>query len=365
MLFKSIIVSAAFVAACAGSAVAAPSNTTLPSGWTWQAVGTGSYDTGPQGTPRGGGNGQTTGPFTDTSFGVMDEPGTPWFTGGDVSAQQYVQRQIFGNFGTGSPPGPAGFRNYNFGYGGTSAGSNFPRSATEQRQVSLNHWNNTAPDAGGIATFGQIVRVPVAARLEVGLGWGADQMLLKVIGGGNTGRSKFFVDATIGAGFFTSAFGGIASTGNSIRVNAIVEGNNAGSGSYDIAWGFNASNASGNPTVGRSGGIDAVFVEGLFVAEPSAGLTANSVGYSFTKSYNVLSSLVQNGGTFNLTYSALADIITLNRDFGNADARASMGPGYEGTARLVVEWAEFRAVPTPGAAALLGLGGVMAFRRRR
>ncbi len=353
------------VSALAGSAMAVPVNTVLPGGWTWQSVGTGSYDTGLQGTPRGGSNGQTVGPFTDTSFGVMDEVGTPWFTGGDVSAQQYVQRQLFGNFGTSSPPGPSGARYYNFGYGSTSAGSNFPSTATEQRSVTLNHWNNTAPDAGGVASFGQVVRVPVAARLVVGLGWGADEMLLRVIGGTSNARSQFFVDATLSAGFFSSAFGGITNLNNSIRVNAIVQGNNAGSGSYDIGWGYGVTNSSGNPSVTRSGGLDAVFVEGQFVDDPSQGIGSNSVGYGFSRTYDVLSLLVQTGGTFSINYSASANINNLVRDFGDADARASMGPGYEGNARLIVEWAEFRAVPTPGAMVLMGLGGLMAARRRR
>jgi hypothetical protein len=53
------------------SAWAQPVNTTLPSGWTWQPAGTGLYDTGVQGTKRGGFNGQTTPPFNDTSFGDL------------------------------------------------------------------------------------------------------------------------------------------------------------------------------------------------------------------------------------------------------------------------------------------------------
>jgi hypothetical protein len=348
----------------ASVAGAQPTNTTLPGGWSWQSIPGGVYDTGLQGTKRGGFNGQAVGPFNDTSFGVMDETGTPWFDGSDLSAQQYVQRQVFGNFGTGSPPGPAGARFYNFGYQGTTPGSNFPRTGAEQRSVSLNHWNNAFPDAGGVATFGQVVYVPVSATLTSGIGWGADEMLMKFIGGTSGQRSKFFVDATLNASFTSAAFGGINSTGNSIRVNAIVEANNAGPGNYDVAWGYGASNAA-QVSLSRSGGIDAVFVEGQFVADPSQGIPANSVGYAFSKNYNVLSSLVQNGSSFSLTYDANADINNLVRDFGTADARASMGPGFEGTARLVVEWQAFRAIPTPGGVALAMGGLVLAARRRR
>jgi hypothetical protein len=352
------------VVAMAGSAFAAPVNTTLPGGWSWQPLAGGTYDTGLVGTPRGGFNTQVSPPFQDTSFGVMNEVGTPWFTGSDLSAQQYVQRQVFGNFGTSSPPGPSGARFYNFGYQSTAAGSNFPRTAAEQRGVGLNHWNNPFPDAGGVASLNQIVYVPVAATLTVGLGWGADEMLLKIIGGTSGQRSQFFVDGTLGASFTTTAFGGIASTGNTIRVNAVVQANDAGAGNYDVAWGYGASNAA-QVSLSRVGSIDAVFVNGQFVQDPGQGIPTNSVGYAFTRNFNVLGSLTQTGGLFNIQFDASANINNLVRDSGNADARAQMGPGYEGNARLVVEWAAFQAVPTPGTVALIGLAGLVAGRRRR
>jgi hypothetical protein len=365
MMRSLAIVSVVAWCALAGSAQAAgPVNTTLPGGWSWSPIGGGSYDTGLVGTPRGGFNTQTSPPYQDTSFGVMNEVGTPWYTGTDLSAQQYVQRQRFGNFGTSSPPGPSGARYYNFGYQSTTPGSNFPSTANEQRAATLSHWNNPFPDAGGVASLGQVVYVPVSATLTTGLGWGADEMLLKIIGGNSGQRSQFFVDGTLDAGFTTSAFGGIASSGNTIRVNAVVQANDAGSGNYDVAWGYGASNPS-QVTVSRVGSIDAVFVNGQFVQDPTQGIPANSVGYGFSRNYDVLSALVQTGGTFNVNFTAAANINNLVRDSGNADARAQMGPGLEGNARLVVEWQAFRAVPTPGSAALLALAGLGALRRRR
>jgi hypothetical protein len=261
-------------------------------------------------------------------------------------------------------PGPSGSRFYNFGYQSTAPGSNFPRTAAERRSVSLNHWNNPFPDAGGIAALNQVVYVPVAATLSAGIGWGGDEMLLKIIGGNSGQRSQFFVDATLSANFATTAFGGLSALNNTIRVNAVVQANDAGAGNYDVAWGFGASNA-GQVNVSRVGSIDAVFVNGQFAAEPSQGIPANSVGYGFTNTYNVLSSLVQSGGSFAIDFNAAADINNLVRDNGNADARASLGPGLEGNARLVVQWAAFQAVPTPGSVALLGLAGLAATRRRR
>jgi hypothetical protein len=355
--------SALTAGALVSAAIAQPTNTTLPGGggWSWVPVPAmnGTYDTGLQGTPRGGAAGQTVGPFTDTSYGVMDETGTPWFTGSDQSAQQYVQRQLFGNFGTAGASG----RFFNSGFGGTTSGSNFPRAATEQRSATLNHWNNSNPDAGGVASFGQVVFVPVSATLSIGNGFGADEMLLRIIGGNSGQRSQFFIDGTLNQSASTTAFGGITNNAQ-IRVNAIVQANDAGPGSYDVAWGYGASNPS-QVNLSRSGGIDAVFVNGAFVQDPSQGIPPNSVGYSFTQNFNVLSTLVQNGGSFSVLFNASAEINNLVRNSGNADARAQMGPGMEGTARLVVQWQAFRAIPTPGAAALLGLGTLAMTRRRR
>jgi hypothetical protein len=339
----------------AGLAVAQPTNTTLPGGWSWAPVPAmnGAYDTGLLGTPRGGFNTQTTPPFEDTSFGVMNESGTPWFTGSDLSAQQYVQRQRFGNFGTSGQTG----RFFNSGFQSTAPGTNFPQTAAERRGITANHWNNPNPDAGGVASFGQVVYVPVSATLTLGTGYGADEMLLRIIGGNSGARSQFFVDGTLTANASTAAFGGLSNT-STIRVNAVVQANDAGAGnSYNTAWGFGATNNPG-VNVGRVGGIDAVFVNGNFVQDPVQGIPVNSVGYSFSQSFNVLSTLVQTGGTFNVNWDATADINNLVRDSGNADARAQMGPGMEGTARLVVQWAAFQAIPTPGAAGLLALGRV-------
>ena len=66
----------------------------------------------------------------------------------------------------------------------------------------------------------------------------------------------------------------------------------------------------------------------------------------------------------NFSFEASAGV-AISRAFGNADARASMGPGMQGNVRLVVEWAAFQAVPTPGSLALAGLGGLLLARRRR
>lgn len=355
-----LLMACAGVASLGAGAWAAPSNTTLPSGWSWLPVGSGMYDTGTQGTPRGGTDGQQNPPFTDTSFGVMNEPGTPWFTGTDLSAQQYIQRQIFGNLGTAGASG----RFFNNGYAGTNPGENFPSFAAESRSVTLNHWNNPFPDAGGVAALGQIVYVPVSATLHLGSGWGGDEMLLTVIGGNSGGTSQFFVDATLTSSFNTSAFGGIISSGNEIRVNAVTEVNDAGSGNtYDVSWGYGV--AFGGINQFRVGALDGVFVEGNYVTDPGQGIDANSVGYGFLKTYNVLGALVEDGSAFNIDFSSTAELINLVRDFGNADVRASMGPGMEGVARLVVEWQAFQAIPAPGAGALLALGMIVGTRRRR
>ncbi|MBY0311336.1 MAG: hypothetical protein K2W85_04650 [Phycisphaerales bacterium] len=352
--------------ALASSAFGAPVNTTLPGGWSWQPLAGGTYDTGLQGTPRGGFNTQANPPFQDTSYGVMNESGTPWFTGGDLTAQQYTQTQLFGNFGTGSPPGPSGARFYNFGYQSTAAGSNFPSTAAERRSVNVNHWNNPFPDAGGVASLNQVVYVPVSASLTVGQGFGADEMQILAIGGGNGQTSRFRADANIRSSWNTSAFGGLVNNNNVVNVNGITTVNDPGSafGFYNVPWGFGSPLANGQVDLFRAGSSGFVLDQGVNIGGPGQGIPVNSVGVGLSDTYNVLSSILQNGSSFSITFDSSAEIF-LSREFGNADARASMGPGMEGNVRLVVEWQAFRAVPTPGAAMLLGLGGLVAGRRRR
>lgn len=373
-------VSALIVAAFGGSSVALaslPTNTSLPGGWSWQPLAGGTYDTGTVGTPRGGFNGQTTGPFNDTSYGVMNEPSTPWFTGGDLSAQQYIQRQAFGNFGTVVPPTAPGFRNFNFAYTGpngptvngplpTGNGQNFPATAAERRSVSINNWNNAFPDAGGMASFGQIVYVPISASLTVGQGFGGDEMVLRAIGGNNGGTSEFRIDANINSRWSTSSFGSLTNSNNTLNVNGIVRFNDPGAsfGSYEMPWGFNSPLAAGQISLTRASGGGFVLDQGTNIGVPGAGIGANSVGVGLSDSYNVLSGLLQNGSAASFTFDSAAEIF-VNRNFGNADGRAQMGPGMEGTVRLVVQYAAYQAIPAPASAGLLAIGGLVALRRRR
>jgi len=354
---------AAIVMVCAGSALAQPTSTTLPGGWSWQPIAGGSYDTGTVGTGRGGFDGQTNGPFNDTSFGIMDEQSTPWFDGSDQSSQQYVQAQVFGNFGTSSPPGPSGTRFFNFGGNGTNAGQNFSSTTTERRTASINNWNNAFPDAGGVAALNQVVYVPISASLIVGQGFGADEMLLLAIGGGANQTSRFQITSSINSQWTTLGFGGLSNVNNGILVGSeVTVFDPAGLGNYNVAYGFGANNA-GNGLISLNN-FGTVRDEGTVIGNAGQGIPQNSVGVGLSDTYNVLASLLQNGSASLFTFDASAGV-SISRSFGNADARASMGPGFEGNVRLVVQYAAFQAVPTPGAAALLGLGGLMAARRRR
>jgi hypothetical protein len=340
MLSSRTCVALTALAVISASAAAQPVNTTLPPGWTWQAAGTGTYDTGLLGTKKGGFNGQTTPPFNDTSFGVMDETGAPWFDGSDLSAQQYVQKQIFGNFGTSSPPGPSGFRFYNFGYQMTAAGSNFPDLAVESRAVTVNHWSNPLPDAGGVATAGQVVNVPTAATFTGGIGFGADELLIKAIGGINANTTRVRASLVVFTDWSTP-FASIINSDNSVIHTAETSFNDPGAafGSYDLPYGYGVGLGPGQINITRTG---QVIDQSLNVGTPGQGTATNSVGVGFVDSYNVLPAILQDGSSFVVTYNGRA-IPSISRIFGNADARISAGPGLEGNARLVVEWQAWRA----------------------
>ena len=373
--------------------------TTLPSGASWvQIGGLNTYDTGQGTTETGGFDGQTSGPYQDTSFGVTNEPGTPWFTGNDQSAQQFVQTQVFGDSGTNSPPGPSGARFYNggdtvgdgTGFTGpatvnspsapTNEGANFPSTAVEERQVSLTDWNNTNPDVASAGTVGQQVFVPTSATLTLGLGWGSDEMQMAVIGGTSGATSEMRVDLNLygmwdsnldAATNAATLFGYAGADRNLINMNAIMEVNDAGDGNEygldgvsGVPWGYGNGGSANLVNFGRDSTTDQVMVGGAYLQEPGQGIPGNSVGHFTQQAYNVLGS-VGGGAMFTNDFRSEAEIF-LSRNFGNADARVSTGPGMQGYAQLVVEYEvwEIAAVPEPSRAVLL-LGGLLAAGLRR
>ena len=298
--------------------------------------------------------------------------------------------------GTNSPPGPAGARFYNFGYSTpatvgqpaqtTSAGDNFPSNAVEQRAVSLNHWNNPNPDAGGVATVGQLVFVPTSATLQIRLGWGSDEMQMAVIGGStNPGSdtSQFRTDLNV-YGMWEASFDPLTASGkansvrNLINMNATVQVRNAGGGSYGldgasaIPWGYLTG---GDPSSATHGNIvnffrdsinDQIVREGTYFGEPGKGIPENSTGHAFDKSYNVLSTILQDGSAFTVDFESQAELY-LTRNFGDADARVSTGPGMQGQARLLIGYEIYLVVvPEPSRAVLLaGAFVILGLRRRR
>ena len=364
--------------------IAQPSSSTVSNG-EWTNVGTGLYDTGVLTTDAGGIAGQTSGPYFDTSFGVMNEAGTPWFTGNDLLAQQYVQQQAFGNLGSASPsPNPWGHagppavgdpaaRHYNYGYGGTTAGSNFPTIAAEKRSITVNHWNNTNPDSVIMAAIGQQVYIPASATLEIDMGWGGDEMLFDMIGGLSGPQSKFraTVDQNAsydinGTGSYTGGASGEIIYSASMQDFDAGPGNAYRSGRWGLGPSSDAFDTSGSRTW-----------EGTTLSTVTQGIPPNSIGTAIseiTGAADVInltsSNIIENGGTFSIDFESTAELISFVREFGEADGRVSFGPGMQGSISYRVNYDIWEvtptAVPEPGSAAILvGLAMFVAQRRRR
>lgn len=370
------------------TAVAQPTNTTLPPGGSWVASGTGTYSTGTLNTETGGSPGQTAPPYFDTSFGVMDEPQTPWFTGNDLSAQQFIQKQVFGDLGAAAPsPAPWGFagpppagdsqqRFYNYGYGGTTAGSNFPMGITEQRSLTVPHWNNPSPDAGGVGSAGQVVCIPVSAKITIGMGWGGDEMFLDIIGGDSGQQSNFMISTDIDAAYTINGTGAYTGSANGeILYNADIQNNDAGpGGAYQAgSWGLNNGGTAG--AIGFNTGGSMTW-NGTTVTPVSGGIPANSIGTAISEvtgmddMYTLTAAdVVDTGGSFSVDFDGAAMITSIVRNFGNADARASLGPGMAGTVTYEVQYEHWtiEVVPEPSAISLLlvAMMPAVTFLRRR
>lgn len=372
---------AAAFAFCPALAVAQPTNTSAASGGIWTNVGTGIYNTGQVTTETGGIPGQTAAPYFDTSFGVMNETGTAWFTGNDLSAQQFIQSQVFGDlgsaapspapFGLGAPPasGDPNARFYNYGYGGTTAGSNFPGTATEQRSVSVNHWTNTNPDAGGTAAIGQQVFVPTSAKISIELGWGGDEMFFDVIGGNSGDQSKFTATIDQLASYTINGIGAYTgSASGDLSYTASMQNNDAGpGGAYQAGqWGIGgtAFDISGTRTW-----------NGTTLGTPTQGIPANSIGTAISEVTGMVDmvsispiDVIENGGILSVDFDSTATLTSFLRDFGNADGRVSYGPGMQGSLTYEVTydvWEVSSVVPEPSSVTIFAFGGLALISRRR
>lgn len=379
----SLAIVGSFVA-LSTDANAQPTNTAAAAGGAWANVGTGNYTTGQLTTETGGTPGQSAPPYFDTSFGVMDETGTAWFTGNDLSAQQFVQSQVFGDLGAASPsPAPWGLagppasgdpnaRFYNYGYGGTTAGSNFPTTAAEQRSITVNHWNNTNPDAGGTAAVGQQVFVPTSAKISIDFGFGGDEMFFDMIGGNSGQQSKFTASVEQLASYTINGIGaytGGASGG--LTYTASMQNNDAGpGGAYQAAqWGLGGGGgAVGFDTFGTR------TWNGTTLNSATQGIPPNSIGTAISEITGMVDmisigagSVEENGGSFAVDFDSSAELTNFIRDFGNADGRVSFGPGMLGAITYEVNYDvwEVTAIPEPGPSMFLLSASLVVLGRRR
>lgn len=390
------------------SAIAQPTNTTLPPGTMWSSTGTGTYDTMDVGTPTGGfpvdtDNDGTPDAYSpaadwyDTSFGVMDEVNAPWFDGSDLGPQQFIQAQAFGNSGAnlqgvgtwGSSPFylPSGApdqsipevtqRWYNYAYQGTTAGDNFPSGVSEQRSVNLTHWTNPSPDSGGVAAVGQTICVPTSAFIEIDFGFGSDEMYLEVIEGVAGGRPTFRIDVDQTASYSINGTGAYTGTNSgTLEFAHEAEYDNAGTGNaYRTDFGLGGTEFDGNAAnVSNTGNS----TWGGTSTATTQGIPMNSVGTSIFNingsrdTVNIpLGSIIENGGAFGIDFDSMISI-AIDRVAGvsaDADARASTGPGMQGVARYVVNYEHFEVVavpePTSGLMTMLAIAGLGFARRRR
>ena len=309
--------------------IAQPALTPAP-GYSWQPVSTNTYTTGPQRTGCKTGSGSCG--TNDSSFGldVQCPPDLPSTT---VSGCSYVQKQIFGNYGTSTNPDGLALAN-NPGCDGTSPNSNWPSSSLSARRINLTEWTNPNPAsalANG-ATSGMVC-IPTAARIIIddgspcdGSGVGADELRFLVIGGNSGQQSNFNITANYQLHWSSSNYGGSGTTGpQTITQNLVV--NDAGNGnSYD--WALQQTNKSW-----------------YF---PSPGNNVASFGTSLQQTFNVpVGSINQAGGSFFINFTATASIDVTRAPGGNADARVTMGPGFHGRARYVVDYQCWQIVANP------------------
>lgn len=270
----------------------------------------------------------------DTSFGLnLQCPITNSYGNGSNALKSditqgcpFIQAQAYGTFGGGAGGNDnaeqiayAGYSNtYTSGYDGTcngtkANGANFPSSSTQVRRVQLQQWNNTNPVSGASSSSaaGTVVKIPTASVVNIldngvgnGTGVGGDEARVLIIGGNSGGSSTFNISATFSEKITIS--GGGFSVSDKTIINNFTMSNSA----Y-------TQNDAGSGNNYRP-----------------AGDWVTQSGQGYTGQENAASLASMTGGTVTVDFSSTASI-SIARTSGNADARATIGPGMGGKANLV------------------------------
>lgn len=324
----------------------------LPSGYSWVLTGSSNFQNGPFYTGNASGNNSTSccsGASTtcgsmDTSFGGSVQcSSVPWTVVGTPGAN-FIQDQEYGNIGT-CDNGLAGLAvPCNPGVGGTPAGSNWPNATSETRKVTLTNWNNTFPSTTisnlpiASRTSGT-VWVPTSAILRFrddgignGTGAGADELRLTMIGGDNNSCSSWRINASYNLILDVQGAYGAVTGINGTKIDATV--------SQDLN---NIPNATGSNAYNATNGVfhtccsnGCSFQASQYSWYFPGGVNTPSFGSGFSATYDVLSSLVEDGSSFDVHFTSEQSIAIARIGGSSGDARATLGPGMGGKVELVV-----------------------------
>lgn len=337
-------------------AQAQPSATPAP-GYVWVKTTANATFNGGTGYTGGGNGNQTASPcgntancgVNDTSFGWASQCSTVPSTTVGTPGNNYIQSQVFGNFGQTNANNAAN-AGLSLSCNPATGNPNWANSTSETRRVQLNQWTNTNPNSGVAngASSGTVF-LPVSSKLELlddgvgnGTGVGADELRFTTIGGNGGQCSSFKIVATYGmrlnvpAAEFAIVNDAVIPTQTVTQVLGFFP--DAGSGnSYNVTDGVAHNAGCGGITASASSwyfpsGNQAAF--GTGVGTTNTGASAGNLG---AKVYTSTSNIGQTGGTFNVDFTASANITT-TREGGNADGRATMGPGLGGKARYTVTY---------------------------
>lgn len=331
--------------------IAQPSSTPA-AGYNWESQGCSIYTDGPYFTGGGTGNNSVDcggGPLAtmcganDTSFGWNVQCSTSPSTTVGTPGANFIQSQVFGNFGTGNnleglavPCNP--------GVGGTGASSNWPNSTTETRRIVMSHWNNANPHAN-VANGATAGTVWIAKSIKLnfrddgvgdGTGAGADELKFLIIGGDGGGNSSWQINASYDLSILVSgAYGGVAGI-NGTKINEFIAQTltntpDAGAGNAYHLTDNNFHNAS-------CGGFQSTEASWYF----PGGTNTGSYGTGYSECFNIpVGNVVEDGSQFNVDFTS-GHSINLSRtgscNSGGSDARATLGPGLGGKVELIVEY---------------------------
>jgi hypothetical protein len=280
----------------------------------------------------------------DTSLGWNMLCGTVPASTVGTPGNIYVQKQLFGNVGQNNTNNP-NLANLSLTCNPAAGSPNWPSTTSETRKAVVPHWLNPKKDMAGTAILGEEIYLPTKTELEIlddgvgnGSGTGADELRFTILGGNSGQCSEYFIRAKhdLKLNVADSEFN---ITANPIIPTVSVEQTLSGVPDAGSGNSYNATdnNLHNNGCGSFLSSANSWYFNGGNQSAFGTGVGSSSGGGGVRKLFPNNGTIKQDGSNFDVLFTGNFEL-ELFRNWGNADARATISPGMGGKARVVATY---------------------------